>query len=82
VEPAQLLVVAAVVAGVILLDRRVRRTGLTEPGLDEPWTASRVARLLVKVVIGLAVLVGLGLVLQALRIEVGFLGFGPDGTPP
>lgn len=80
-DPVQLLVVAAIVVGVIVFDRRVRRSGLVEPGSGEAWTGIRLARLLVKGALALAIVALVVLGLQALQIEIGYKGFGPEGPP-
>jgi hypothetical protein len=77
VDPAQLAVVGAIVVGVIWFDRRMRRAGLAEPGSGEAWTAIRLARTVVKVALGLAILAVVVAVLQAMRIEIGMWGFAP-----
>jgi hypothetical protein len=76
-DPWQLVAVAIIVVGVLWLDRRMRRSGLVEPGSGEAWTAFRLARMVVQVALGIAVLTIVVLVLQALRIQIGMWGFAP-----
>ena len=59
----------------------MRRSGIVEPGSGEAWTGIRLAGMLVRGALGLAIVALIVLGLQALQIEIGFKGFGPDGPP-